>query len=283
MKQNLLFSPTWWKTTLVVIVAVMVMVRLGIWQLDRLQQRREFNNRVQAQINQPVIDLNTALQHDDMDRELIGMEYRDVKVTGEYDPSGEVVLRNQVWESLLGIHLLTPLKIVGTDQKVLVNRGWVPFEDFTNHDLGKYNEPGLVEVHGVIRLPQTKPEVGGHRDEIPASGEGKLLAWNFVNVQGIESQLPYHLLPIYIQASPEPSWTTLPYRNEVELDLTEGPHMGYAIQWFIFAAILGFGYPFYLRKEGAQSQAGKRTLSPALQSDEIKTDTLGSTPKGNAR
>ena len=266
MKLDLLFSRTWWKTTLLVIAAVAVMVRLGIWQLDRLQQRREFNARVQTQIDQPVLDLNRIVQPNAVEQDLTSMEYRDVEVTGEYDRSGEVVLRNQVWENLLGVHLMTPLKIAGSDQAVLVNRGWVPFDDFTKGELGKNNEPGLVKVHGVIRLPQTKPEVGGHADQLPGPGDGKVLAWNVVNVQGIESQLPYPLLPIYIQVSPAPSWTTLPYRSQVELDLTEGPHMGYAIQWFIFAAILGIGYPFYLRKENARSSAGKLTSSPALRS-----------------
>ena len=266
MKPDLFFSRTWWKTTLLVIAAVAVMIRLGIWQLDRLQQRRAFNTRVQTQLEQPVLDLNRAMQPGAGDQELNSMEYRDVEVTGEYDPSGQVVLRNQVWENLHGVNLLTPLNISGSDQTVLVNRGWIPFEDFTNGELGKYDEPGQIKVQGVIRISQTKPDVGGHEDQIPASGDEKLLAWNVVNVQGIESQSPYPLLPIYIQASPDPSLTTLPYRSEVQLDLTEGPHLGYAIQWFIFASILGFGYPFYLRKEKAQSPTGKRDSSPSLRS-----------------
>jgi surfeit locus 1 family protein len=261
MKLELFFSRTWWKTTLLVIVAVAVMIRLGIWQLDRLEQRRAFNTRVQTQLDQPVLDLNSFIQSNTGNQELSTMEYRDVDVTGEYDPSGEVVLRNQVWEDRHGVHLLTPLKIAGSDQTVLVNRGWVPFEDFTNGELGKYDEPGPVKIHGVIRIPQTKPEVGGHADQIPVPGNEKLLAWNVVNVQGIEAQLPYPLLPIYIHASPDPSRITLPYRSEVELELTEGPHMGYALQWFIFAAILGIGYPFYIRKENTQNQAGHRALS----------------------
>lgn len=264
MKLDLLLNRTWWKTTLLVIAAVAVMVRLGIWQLDRLQQRRAFNARVQTQIDQPVLELNRIVEPNALDQDLSSMEYRDVEVTGEYDPSGEVVLRNQVWENLLGVHLLTPLKIAGSDQTVLVNRGWVPFDDFTSGELSQYNESGVVKIQGVIRNPQTKPDVGGHADQVPTSGDEKLMAWNVVNVDGIESQLPYPLLPIYIQASPDPSWTALPYRSEVELDLTEGPHMGYAIQWFIFAAILGVGYPFYLRKETSQSPVGRRTSSPSL-------------------
>lgn len=264
MKLDLLFSRTWWKTTLLVIAAVAVMIRLGIWQLDRLDQRRAFNVRVQTQLDQPVLDLNNYVQSKMVGQELGIMEYRDVEVTGEYDPSGQVVLRNQVWDNLHGVHLLTPLKVAGSDQTVLVDRGWVPFEDFTNGKLDKYDEPGQVKIHGVIRTSQTKPEVGGQIDQIPGPGNEKLLGWNVVNVQGIESQLSYPLLPVYIHASPEPSRTTLPYRSEIELELTEGPHMGYAIQWFIFAAILSIGYPFYIRKENTQNQARHPTSPRSL-------------------
>lgn len=281
MTLSLFFSRTWWKTTLLVIVAVAVMIRLGIWQLDRLEQRQAFNARVQAQMEQPVLDLNLASQSTDATQNLSGMEYRDVEVTGEYDQSGEVVLRNQVWENESGVNLLTPLMIEGSDQAVLVNRGWVPFEEYSAGRLGQFNEPGIVKIKGVIRASQSKPDIGGHIDQVPAPGEPKLLAWNMVNVQGIGSQLPYQLLPVYIQAYPDPSWTTLPYRSQVDLELTEGPHMGYAIQWFIFATILGVGYPFYIRKESSTPKAGKHNSSPYIQNEKIESNPVDNKSKGH--
>lgn len=281
MTLSLFFSRTWWKTTLLVIVAVAVMIRLGIWQLDRLEQRRAFNARVQAQMDQPVLDLNLASLSAAPSQNLSGMEYRDVEVTGEYDQSGEVVLRNQVWENESGVNLLTPLKIDGSDQAVLVNRGWVPFEEYTAGRLGQYNEPGIVKIKGVIRASQSKPDIGGQIDPVPAPGEPKLLAWNMVNVQGIGSQLPYQLLPVYIQAYPDPSWTTLPYRSQVDLELTEGPHMGYAIQWFIFATILGVGYPFYIRKESSAPKTGKSNSSPYIQNEKIESNPVDNKSKGH--
>jgi len=56
------------------------------------------------------------------------------------------------------------------------------------------------------------------------------------------------MLPAYIQQAPDPTWTSLPRRTQPELDLSEGPHLGYAFQWFIFAAILGIGYPFFINR-----------------------------------
>jgi surfeit locus 1 family protein len=124
------FSRRWLLATLLVAAAMAVMVRLGIWQLDRLEQRREFNARVLAQINQPALVLKgPALQAD-----LASMEYRPVVVEGEYDFSQQVALRNQVWENQAGVHLLTPLRIAGTEQSVLVNRGG-PGARFYEHRL----------------------------------------------------------------------------------------------------------------------------------------------------
>jgi surfeit locus 1 family protein len=53
---------------------------------------------------------------------------------------------------------------------------------------------------------------------------------------------------VYIQQSPVGSWTGLPYRSEPDIEITEGPHMGYAIQWFTFAVIIAAGYPILIRK-----------------------------------
>ena len=235
-----MFSRRWILSTLLVIAGMLVLARLGVWQLDRLEKRRLFNARVLAQVNQPAILLSGQA----LNADLASMEYRPVIVEGEYDHSQEVALRNQAWNDQIGVHLLTPLKITGSDKAVLVDRGWVPVQDFSSHDWSKYTEPGKVRVEGVIRASSSKPDFG-KRDDPP----GRLDIWNFANVARISEQVSYSLLPIYIQQAPDPAWTGLPYRSQPELDLTEGPHLSYAIQWFTFAAILGLGYPFFIRRQ----------------------------------
>ena len=238
------FTRRWLLTTVLVIAAAAAMVRLGVWQLDRLAQRRAFNNRVLAQVDQPALNLNS----DQGASDLVNMEYRKVTVTGQYDFSQQVALRNQAHDQRWGVDLITPLKIAGSERFVLVNRGWIPSDDYTNTDWSQYDEAGTVTVSGVIRRSQDRPDFGRRSDPTPAPGQ-RLDAWNFANVQGIGRQVPYTLLPIYIQEAPDPAWTALPYRSQPQLDLSEGPHMGYAIQWFAFAAILVCGYPFFIRKQ----------------------------------
>lgn len=239
----------WVLTTLLVITAVGVLIRLGLWQLDRLQQRRAFNARVIAQQKAEPLTLDSST----LDADLLNMEYRAVIVTGQYDFSQQVVLRNQVWTNQPGVHLLTPLVISGTNRAVLVDRGWIPQEDAAPDKRGKYDEPGVITVRGVLRRPQTKPDFGGVPDPPLAPGQTRLDAWNIVNLERIRQQVNVPLLAVYVQQAPDAERTAPPYPTAPKLDLSEGSHFSYALQWFTFAAILAIGYPVYVRRHAERS------------------------------
>src|SRR5690242_12910085 len=120
-----MFQPKWLLATLLVLAGTALCIRLGIWQLDRLQQRRAFNAEFESARAQPALDLNQE-QPDN----LPSMEWRAVKVTGEYDFSNQVALRNQYNDNQYGYHLLTPLQFDG--KAVLVDRGWIPADGNAN-------------------------------------------------------------------------------------------------------------------------------------------------------
>jgi surfeit locus 1 family protein len=271
-----LISRQWLKTTILVIAAVIVMIRLGFWQLDRLSQRRAFNERVEAQLSMDLLDLSNQ----NLELNLYDMEYRTAEVSGEFDHARQVVLRNQDWQGNLGVHILTPLMIDGEEQTILVDRGWVPYDDFTNGNLAQYDDPGLVQVVGRVRRSQSKSLIGGRADKIPGPGEPALAAWNWINISNISGQIPYELLPVYLVSSPDLSEDQLPYRSQQDLDLTEGSHLGYAFQWFSFAAILAIGYPIFLRKEEERKASGKRSQTPYIQPTKTTNQDQEANPKG---
>ncbi len=276
MKLERLFSRQWWISTILVIAAVVVMVRLGFWQLDRLEQRKAFNARVEAQLAESPLELT----YQNLDLELFNMEYRSAVVSGEYDHERQVVLRNQDWQGRLGVHLLTPLVISGGEKAILVDRGWVPYEDFTGDHLSQYDDPGLVEVEGTIRRSQSKPLIGGRADQAPGPGEDPLKAWYWINIDDISGQFPYELLPVYQVSSPDLIEEQMPYRSEEELDLSEGTHLGYAFQWFTFAAILGIGYSIYVRKEEEQAVSISDEKTPIIRHKNSKESNPDSDSKG---
>lgn len=237
-----MFQRKWLILTLLVLAGTAMCIRLGIWQLDRLEQRRTFNAHFESMRAQSALDLNL-----DQPAEVVGMEWRAVQVTGEYDFEHQVALRNQYYGNEYGYHLLTPIRFDGN--AVLVDRGWIPAEgNSTPADWHKYDETGTLSVSGQIRLGGAKQSILGVDDPLPADGES-LEVWNNADLTRIAEQMPYPILPVYIQPEADPNDTTPPIPYQPEVELTEGPHFGYALQWFTFATILFFGYPFYLRRQ----------------------------------
>lgn len=246
-----MFSRKWIITTLLVILGAAICVRLGIWQLDRLAQRRTFNTHVFTMQASPVLTLPAAA-------DLTSMEYRAVTATGTYDFDNQVALRNQFNGNEYGYHLLTPLRL-SDGEAVMVDRGWIPADgNSTPADWRKYDQPGQVSVDGEIRLEQTQPSFGSVADPTLAPGQTHFDFWVYVNLDRIEKQIPYPILPVYIQLNPDPSRTKPPIPFQPQLDLTEGPHQGYALQWFSFATLLVVGYPFYLRKQEMDQEKKKK-------------------------
>jgi surfeit locus 1 family protein len=244
---KLMFSRTWLATTFLILVGMAGTIRLGFWQLDRLEQRQEFNAHLRAMQVAPALSLNQEEFSDD----LAEMEYRQVRAFGSYDFEHQVAIRNQVWTQSWGNEpgyaLLTPL-LLPNGAAVLVERGWIPAEYQSPASWRQFDEPGSVNVEGIIRLPRVKGEMGGGvPDPTLAPGQSHLDFWNFVNIERIQEQMPYPLLGIYIQQAPIASQDSLPYRYLPEIEISEGSHLGYALQWFFFASLLFFGYPIYLK------------------------------------
>ncbi len=243
---RLMFSRKWILTTLLVVVGSGICVRLGIWQLDRLAQRQAFNAHYLATSVLPTLTISSVPPDD-----LSQMEYRHVIVAGAYDFEHQIVLRNQYFQNQPGYFLLTPLKVSVDGTALLVERGWIPARgNETPADWRKYDQPGGVTISGILRLGETASEIGGVADPTLVPGQDGLDFWNIVNLERIARQVPYKLLPVFVQLDPEPARAEPPYPYQPEVEISEGPHFGYAMQWFTFAALLFFGYPlFYLRKQ----------------------------------
>ncbi len=239
-----MFSRQYFLATVFVLLGTALCARLGIWQLDRLEQRRAFNAHYLATSQMPTLELDSAPQAD-----LTTMEYRPVTLSGTFDFDHQVALRNRYHENTPGYDLLTPL-ILSDGTAVLIQRGWIPAEgNAAPADWRKYDQPGVQTIHGILRLGQTRPDLGGIPDPELAPGQTRLDFWNLVNLERLALQIPDPLLPVFVQPDGNPSQTEPPFPSQPTIEITEGPHFGYALQWFTFASILFFGYPFfYLRQ-----------------------------------
>ncbi len=237
----------WW-SALIVLVGMAVMIRLGFWQLDRLAQRRASNAALVHQLALPPL----SLAGDPLPAELraggdlTALKNRAASVRGTYDFSHQVVLKLQSWQGQPGVHLVTPLRIEGSSQAVLVDRGWVPYNNAAPDSQRQFDEPGPVTVTGRFQLSQPLPAAAVQPGDPQAE-------WYRLDIAAIQAQVPYPLLPVYIQQSPPPGGNAkLPYRVEPVYDLSDGPHLSYAVQWYSFSLVLGGGYVYYVYKNAAR-------------------------------
>lgn len=232
-----------------VLLVFILLVNFGFWQLRRLEQKRMRNSDILAALRQEPATLtgDTPVDPD-------ALHFSPVQVTGTFDNQAAMFLRNREFEGLSGVHLLTPLRISGSDQAVLIDRGWIPRgnTDLTPAELAAYDQPGEVTVTGIAYRGQPQPEGWlVPRDPPLKAGQERLVGWFRVNIERIQEQLPDPLLPIYIEQTPdqaEPAFDSFP-RQAGSVSLDEGPHLGYAIQWFSFAAILLVTYGYFIRQE----------------------------------
>ncbi len=246
------------------IIIAGVCIRLGLWQLDRLDERRTENGRIAAGIGGAPVELDAVGSDSSRSRAL------RVRVHGEYDFDNEIVLINRSRDGSPGVNILTPVRIPGRDTAVMVNRGWVYSPDGASIDAARWREPvgatGLAVVSwqptpgGPPRTPGATSSRGGvatrrvprlDRDAIAAMVPYPIAPFQLVLLDSaaIEKAGPaYGGAGLGPMGTAEPADRTRPVRIPLPA-LDEGPHKSYAMQWFAFATIALIGTGAVVRKE----------------------------------
>jgi surfeit locus 1 family protein len=227
-----------WPLIVLFIGIALLCARLGLWQVDRLRQRQRANAAVLAARGLPPVDLNA-------EGRVTGLAPgRPVRAVGRYDHAREVVIMGRVLEGTPGVQVLTPLRLAGSDRAVLVNRGFVPAPDGFSAELDSLAEPGLVTIQG------TSEAFAATADRNPPRVRNGRLAVGRVNYRALADEVPYPLLGVIVRQAPAAGLPALPRRLPPD-PLDDGPHLGYAIQWFGFATIaLVFAVVFWRRGAG---------------------------------
>lgn len=248
--------PLWILSHVLVAVAVLVMLRLGFWQMSRWHTEQRNVERIEAGVEAAPVPLDAALADlgdptapGDVDE---SAEYRRVTVSGTWDTDSEVLIRNRSNGGVPGGWLVTPL--VQPDRTaVAVLRGWVPLQAANAgapYD-GTAPPPGDATVTGVLQRTQ---QAGGIGPQDPATGELDSLAR--VDLDRLAQQLEAPLAPVWVMLQdsdpPQPTDVLAP----VELELpSPSQNFSYMMQWWFFSLIAVVGYALILRKV-ARSRAG---------------------------
>ncbi len=201
-----------------------VCIRLGLWQLDRLHDRRAANTVTAARRAEPIVTVAPGFSVTDT-----SLAQRRVRVSGRYDDTHAITLRNYVLDGVPGVQLVVPLMLEGGDTAVLVNRGFIPAPDGMTAAQRPSSAPNPVRVEG-IALPIENAE--GKPVTRPSG-----TTWGRLELAALRDSLPYPILAIYLRQAPD-SASARHFPRPLPLSpLDDGPHLSYALQWFAFAAL----------------------------------------------
>jgi surfeit locus 1 family protein len=242
-----LLTGRWLIRHVLVLIVFIILINLGLWQLRRLEQRRALNASILAGLNAPVVLLTgEEVDPDELHRQR-------VSVTGTFDNEAAIAIRNRPFQGQPGVHLVVPLKIKDSDWAVMVDRGWIPQKDAVPERWSRYDLTDDSTVNGVAYPSQPRPE--GYwvpTDPTPSPGQPRLDTWFRVDIERIQEQVDYPLLPIFIEQSAEPGTTTNDpplQEDNINVKFDEGPHLSYAVQWFSFALVLVVTYAAFIWQE----------------------------------
>ena len=243
------FRGRWLWATIGVALLCTLFLTLGVWQLQRLGQTRTANALILARMQEPPLALSDQV----LDPDLANL--RRAVVRGTYDYSQEIVLRNRTLNEIPGVHVLVPLRIAGSDAAVLVDRGWIPYEMADPAQRAQFRDAaGEVEVSGILRRSQARPGRVAPADPPLGPDRPRLDTWHRVDITRIQEQIPYPLLPLYLEEDQAPGEPVRRFpRAAPEVALSEGGHLGYAVQWFAFAGILLGGYVLFFRQRALRT------------------------------
>jgi surfeit locus 1 family protein len=221
-----------WLTSTLAAILVPLFVGLGIWQLERAQEKRELAETLAARLDLPALSLEKPVS--DTER----LRFRTLTATGIYEPDGQILLENRRYGQRTGFHVITPLRIAGEDLRVLVNRGWIP-ADATGLPTHAPVPEGTRTIKGQTHIPESPALVLHGADDAAASwGE----RWPYLTLDLYAETVDFPIQPVVVLLDPEDEGGFA--RSWPREFPREGMHIGYALQWFAFAV---FTLVIYLR------------------------------------
>lgn len=241
--------------TALVAIAVVVMVRLGFWQLDRSHAKRASNSLITARQEVPPSPLAELLPPGAGAPEAESIVWRNVTVAGAYKVEDEVLVQ-RANNGVPGFWVVTPL-VARDGAAVAVSRGWIPVTAGDGGSPEQYAPPsGEVTVTGLVQASERDV---GQQAAGPSGAKPKALMR--VDVARLQQGVAYPLRPVWIQLREQhPAGTHALPVTVAPVPLDEGPHLSYAGQWFIFATLTVVVYPLAIRR-GARTREAKAAAS----------------------
>jgi cytochrome oxidase assembly protein ShyY1 len=243
-------------------VLITGMLIMSYWQWCRHQQKLIIIDNFNKRLEEP------PLEFESLGADWDGLIHRRAIISGTYDFDHEMILRNRRYKSSPGVLVLTPLHLDSGKGTVVVNRGFIPLNRSVGEARSAFRSDQHARFIGLIKANEV-PKMLAPQDPEVIKGGPWIDAWLRVDLVKIQKQLPYPILPVYLEVMEDESLEktkerivhtdagqdellTLAGREAIHpQDLSNekfpipmydtivpaGRHLGYVYQWALMALI----------------------------------------------
>ena len=201
----------------------------GQWQWNKAASKAQLQAQLDARRGEPAVEApKTRVDA----QSLSVLRYREVVATGRYETEHQILIDNRTQHGQAGYHVITPLRIDGSEVRVLVNRGWLPA--LAEHSrVPEFTTPtGTVEVSGTAIIPATRFFTLA---SVNAVKPGWQVVWQNLDLAAYALAAGFPIQPFVIELDAQSpaggfvrEWRAPDDKREINL--------GYAFQWWAFAA-----------------------------------------------
>jgi surfeit locus 1 family protein len=252
----------------IVVAATALFTRLGFWQIHRLAGRKAENAARRLRQARPSLALPGGLalgrlpiaRSSGPDSAAAArsdsLAWRSARLVGRFDWRREIVLRDRSFQGAPGVYVVTPLVVRegGDSVGIPVLRGWLPAPDAFHAPLLAGRPDSAVAPGGapdtanvlLLQVPGTR----ARRVDSLDAPDGPHPVLGHLDPGALARLLPYPVARLYAQRTDPAGARIFPVRIPLP-ELSNGPHLSYAIQWFAFAVISVVGGVIFWRRGGA--------------------------------
>lgn len=207
-------------TTLAAALALALLLSLGRWQLSRAGEKEARQALYDARRGETAVVLSGSVPAAEP------LMYRQVRAAGEWIADRQIFIDNQIRAGRAGFNVITPLRLEGRAEAVLVNRGWIARNaDFPRPPAVEV-PAGRVEVTGLATRPPAR-----YRELSAETVSGSV--WQNLSIERYAVQSGLALLPVVVLAD-APAPGLAPVRETPDAGVAR--HYEYALTWFALAA-----------------------------------------------
>ena len=238
--------PRWLLSHLLVLVLVVAMINLGLWQLRRYDEKSTLNDNIRSRGSLTTESITSLVPVGSSRASTRDVTWRRARATGSYRVTDELVVSNRTIDGQPGFWVLTPL--TQADGSIVpVVRGFIARSEFEARAISNVPAPtGEVTVEGALQSSPTSGRFGEER-----SKDGLVTAISQVDTTRLAQRWGPTVLPVWLRLDSGPGAPSAagPLYPVPPPPLSKGPHLSYAVQWFIFTLIALVGYPVILRRQ----------------------------------